>query len=596
MSMGKMIVIRPGSFFLLPAGKFTIRAFSYLIFLALFSYEVLFLSAWDSRTKTGIYAADLMLWAVFAAFFVGEVIEFVAEPTEYFSSGWNKFDFVIYMTWLGSVVCRVLSMEEENGFTSVRYANVMLVSVNCILLYVRLAYLCTLHPALGPLLTMMSNMMVDVKNFVMSMSFFMFGFSFAFYYLLEEYMPQLFGTWATSLYTLVLSLLGEFDFDPFYENSCAEPDPTAETACMPKRIRDSGLVLFSMYLTVALVILFNLLIAMMNYSYLRVQDRARFEFVYARSRTVFEFVVGDSSMPPPLNILVLALYLPVALVSSIGKPHDEEENWICAYCHEYQKDAGIDDEELAEWLAETEDPSRIEADDIARISRNTVVCENCHRVKNAISIRTLRSEQISYVVYLVCLWVPLVLAFGVPYIVRKTLGSFCKKKDKDKNEDESKKSSNVGHDSGKDADTMAELAADAAWVQSAAIITDPEFSKVINWIKTLKTNSKSTNDKLEDEIDALRNIMVAGMTEFAGTVLQTMGQMQQQQKELRADLAAVEKHFHKIGYLTDASAGSKKKKAVKKKKKKGTKNGSRAGDEGDTRKKKKKPRGGKQEE
>ncbi|XP_071487665.1 transient-receptor-potential-like protein [Diadema antillarum] len=68
--------------------------------------------------------------------------------------------------------------------------------------------------------------------------------------------------------------------------------------------RDVGLFLFGVYLLLSITIMMNALIAMLSNTYSRVEEQARMEWHFARTRMMLEFDqrMTDGGLPPPFNI------------------------------------------------------------------------------------------------------------------------------------------------------------------------------------------------------------------------------------------------------------------------------------------------------
>lgn len=121
-----------------------------------------------------------------------------------------------------------------------------------------------------------------------------------------------FGTLGDALLTMFVSMLGEFDLEPFfsrYEGANGED-------CGEVTYVQAGILLMVIYLVIMAVILLNLLIAVLSTAHAEVQVNASKEYHLARAKIVLqsgEDVLNDV-LPPPFNLIkpVAGMLWPVA--------------------------------------------------------------------------------------------------------------------------------------------------------------------------------------------------------------------------------------------------------------------------------------------
>lgn len=127
----------------------------------------------------------------------------------------------------------------------------------------------------------------------------MLGFAMSFHALFHDV-----DTFGQTLLMLFQGMLGEVGFfEDFMTDEYGEYEGVATA-------------LFVVYLLVIAIMLLNLLIAVLSTSHSKVQEKADQEFMVSRARLIdhYRLVVDEHLLPPPFNLALIVLSLPLSLV------------------------------------------------------------------------------------------------------------------------------------------------------------------------------------------------------------------------------------------------------------------------------------------
>eukprot|EP01006_Ploeotia_vitrea_P037380 TRINITY_DN66125_c3_g1_i1.p1 TRINITY_DN66125_c3_g1~~TRINITY_DN66125_c3_g1_i1.p1 ORF type:complete len:920 (+),score=537.65 TRINITY_DN66125_c3_g1_i1:235-2994(+) len=302
-----IMVTEPKSFFMLPIGKFVLEAFSFLIFLLLFSFVV----SLRLQLVDPIHYIEFALWVIVGAFLAGELREmWDSGMLDYFSSGWNILDITIYVSFVFIAFARIATRDVTDGDDTethgalyrLQSSYVALMAVNSVLLWVRVSFIFAIHPTVGPLLRMMERMLTDLKNFLVLMALFIAGFALAMHFMLADKQDD-YRSWSNTILTLFRALLGDFDYD---------------WGTADRTLQDFAELLFSAYLIISNIMLLNMLIAMMSDSYAKVQEAAMLEFAFSRSKLIHAKDSDNNELPPPFNIIMYMVYYVIVFINLWG--------------------------------------------------------------------------------------------------------------------------------------------------------------------------------------------------------------------------------------------------------------------------------------
>ncbi|XP_049807715.1 transient receptor potential-gamma protein-like [Schistocerca nitens] len=262
---------------------------------------------------------------------------------EYANDMWNVIDFVTNSLYVATVALRVvayyqvqkelalrretegpaprdLPREEWDTWDPMLIAEGLFSAAN-IFSSLKLVYIFSVNPYLGPLQVSLSRMVLDIMKFFFLYVLVLFAFSCGLNQLLWYYAdmekqrcpngtatspppgsmdpkdPDACVVWRRfanlfeTTQTLFWAVFGLVDLDNF------------ELAGIKSFTRFWGMLMFGTYSVINIVVLLNLLIAMMNHSYQLISERADVEWKFARSKLWISYFEEGGTVPPPFNIV-----------------------------------------------------------------------------------------------------------------------------------------------------------------------------------------------------------------------------------------------------------------------------------------------------
>ncbi|XP_068150647.1 transient receptor potential-gamma protein [Drosophila tropicalis] len=257
---------------------------------------------------------------------------------EYLNDMWNVIDFVTNSLYVATVALRVVSffqVQKEMIFNSQATDlprerwdawDPMLISEGLfsaanIFSSLKLVYIFSVNPHLGPLQVSLSRMVMDIMKFFFLYVLVLFAFGSGLNQLLWYYAdlekkrcPEVsptsvllnmngttdpnacivwrrFSNLFETTQTLFWAVFGLIDLDSF------------ELDGIKIFTRFWGMLMFGTYSVINIVVLLNLLIAMMNHSYQLISERADVEWKFARSKLWISYFEEGGTCPPPFNII-----------------------------------------------------------------------------------------------------------------------------------------------------------------------------------------------------------------------------------------------------------------------------------------------------
>ncbi|XP_026829989.1 transient receptor potential-gamma protein isoform X1 [Ooceraea biroi] len=257
---------------------------------------------------------------------------------EYAHDMWNVIDFVTNSLYVATVALRVVAYyrvqkeneEQKPGFVTELQReqwdtwDPMLISEGLfsaanIFSSLKLVYIFSVNPHLGPLQVSLSRMVMDIMKFFFLYVLVLFAFSCGLNQLLWYYADmekkrcptewtyppnanvttdsnacivwRRFANLFETTQTLFWAVFGLVDLESF------------ELDGIKVFTRFWGMLMFGTYSVINIVVLLNLLIAMMNHSYQLISERADVEWKFARSKLWISYFEEGGTVPPPFNII-----------------------------------------------------------------------------------------------------------------------------------------------------------------------------------------------------------------------------------------------------------------------------------------------------
>ncbi|CAH8853473.1 unnamed protein product [Trichobilharzia szidati] len=245
---------------------------------------------------------------------------------------WNLVDFVMNSLYISTISLRTVAWARTVFYNEPRYVNrgqwdsfdPVLVS-EClfaaanIVSTLKLVYVFTVSPQLGPLQISLGRMLYDIFRFFCVYFLVLVAFAFGFnqlywfyaknrarncknvHFTLEEGQKDVYdycitrGTYFTNLFEIVQSL---------YWSAYGLIDLTSFNLEYPHVFTEFvGKLTFGTYSYIAFIVLLNMLIAMMNSSYEQIVGQVDVEWKFARSKLWISFFGEGCTVPVPFNII-----------------------------------------------------------------------------------------------------------------------------------------------------------------------------------------------------------------------------------------------------------------------------------------------------
>ncbi|KAJ6222598.1 hypothetical protein RDWZM_001143 [Blomia tropicalis] len=270
--------------------------------------------------------------------------------SEYLSDMWNILDFINNSLYVATITLRFIAYnrtqtEIQSGLTTYAYQRELWDDYDPILLSeglfatanifssLKLVYIFSVNPYLGPLQISLGRMVIDILKFFSIYTLVLFSFACGMNQLLWYYadmekqtcvvqlnkglfvngtLPENFSKhslmsetlhpdacfiWRRfanlfeSTQTLFWATFGLIDLNNF------------ELTGIKSYTRFWGLLMFGVYCIINVAVLLNLLIAMMNHSYQLISEQSDKEWKFARSKLWLSYFSNGATVPPPFNIL-----------------------------------------------------------------------------------------------------------------------------------------------------------------------------------------------------------------------------------------------------------------------------------------------------
>ncbi|XP_044255453.1 transient receptor potential-gamma protein isoform X2 [Tribolium madens] len=318
-----------------PFIKFICHSASYFTFLFLLSQTVFFDDPGVVYTQRGA-KPTLVEWIILA--YVSGLIWSEIKQLwdvgleEYVRDMWNVIDFITNSLYVATVALRAVSIyqvqkdpsalnvprKEWDAWDPMLISEGLFSAAN-IFSSLKLVYIFSVNPHLGPLQVSLSRMVMDIMKFFFLYVLVLFAFSCGLNQLLSYYAKaekrkcpeenphslnqtenndtnaciiwRRFSNLFETSQTLFWAVFGLVDLESFELNE------------IKIFTRFWGMLMFGTYSVINIVVLLNLLIAMMNHSYQLISERADTEWKFARSKLWISYFEEGGTAPPPFNII-----------------------------------------------------------------------------------------------------------------------------------------------------------------------------------------------------------------------------------------------------------------------------------------------------
>ncbi|XP_066544155.1 transient receptor potential cation channel subfamily M member 2 isoform X2 [Amia ocellicauda] len=306
------------SFFNSPVVKFYWNIISYFIFLCLFAYTLMM----NFQVTPSGWEILLYVWVLSLVFeeirqlFNPDGFHFQRKARIYISDIWNKLDILAILFFIPGLVCRLT----VSGF----YVGKIILCFDFIIFCLRLLAIFAVSKTLGPKIIIVKRMMKDMFFFMFLLAVFVLAYGVAKHAILIQNEDRLDWILRGVVYEPYLTVFGQVpsnvDHLGFDISQCTltGSDPlkprcpvlnSDQTPAFPVWLTTT---LLCVYLLFANILLLNLLVAMLTYTFQEVQDNTDQIWKFQRYQLIKEYHSRPSA-PPPL-IILSHLYLFIRLL------------------------------------------------------------------------------------------------------------------------------------------------------------------------------------------------------------------------------------------------------------------------------------------
>nr|6CO7_A Chain A, Predicted protein [Nematostella vectensis]6CO7_B Chain B, Predicted protein [Nematostella vectensis]6CO7_C Chain C, Predicted protein [Nematostella vectensis]6CO7_D Chain D, Predicted protein [Nematostella vectensis] len=288
-------------FYSAPFSKFVGNVVGYLAFIFLYAYVVLFnFPRFDpAKTLGGIHPTEIVLYFWVFTILIEEIRQLAAKPPKYikdkvsvyFSDTWNFVDIFSLTVFIIAIILRFFT--NSRIFTASR----IILSLDIIFFIVRSLQIFSVNRLLGPKLVMIQKMMQDLAQFIIILAVFTIAYGIALHAVMFP-SPGIYArnnTWVTITSVVQYpywQMYGELFLDEIQgekPKEFGEVDPDG---------RWLSPLLLAIYMVFTNILLLNLLIAIFNYTFERVQEDSDKVWKFQRYDLVQEYHSRPVFAPP----------------------------------------------------------------------------------------------------------------------------------------------------------------------------------------------------------------------------------------------------------------------------------------------------------
>ncbi|KAH3857394.1 hypothetical protein DPMN_100001, partial [Dreissena polymorpha] len=295
-----------------PKAKFGYNLISYLLFLGLFAYVLLF----DLTPTVSTIEFVLMTWVL--TILVEEIrqmhhkyqmpgyekanscVQLIGKLKIYFSEGWNSVDIFAIVMFLLGFALRFKQFRDTFDWPRV------VLAVDFFAFFVRLVHIFSIHKTLGPKLVIIQGMVHDLMYFFVIMAVFLLAYAISSYSIMYPNAPVTLETARQIVWMPYWHIYGELFLDEMKGETKCTDDANLwmnETVsrCTSETSKILAPIMMGVYLLFSNILLLNLLIAMFSYTFTKIHEQS--DKVWCLQRY---FMVKDYALRPilcpPINV------------------------------------------------------------------------------------------------------------------------------------------------------------------------------------------------------------------------------------------------------------------------------------------------------
>ncbi|XP_038076679.1 transient receptor potential cation channel subfamily M member-like 2 isoform X1 [Patiria miniata] len=282
-----------------PVISFRINMIAHFVFLGLFSYILLS----NFTEKISVYEMVLIGWVF--TLFTEEVRQIFQED---YHTLYHRFDAWLWGYWncvdLLSLVMFAVGLGLRFHPVTLDAARIVL-ALDLIVFYLRILHIFSASQLLGPKLIMIVRMLVILVAFLAILMVFMIAFGVACQAILFPNSQNLASIIKGVFYQSYFQLYGELFLEDIDGVDCAVENADSSMQRCPQHSW-FGTIVLAFYLFTSNILLLNLLIAMLNYTFQAIQDNTDTFWKFQRYQLVKEYYQRPSVVPP--LIIVVHVY------------------------------------------------------------------------------------------------------------------------------------------------------------------------------------------------------------------------------------------------------------------------------------------------
>ena len=301
------------SIYEIPIVKCIVSFAVYFSFLFLYSYVVLKGIDMDPSVLEFVVLSWMLtlfvdeIRQILGGLGLGRELSISKRLSQHFHRFWNILDLTILLLYtLGFSIRIAASLTKSYSLLTLGQC---ILAANTILLYIRSLHFFTMIPNIGPLLITMGYMTKDLARFFFILFIVMVGYGIALHAVLFPNSASVFGVPDGLLFMPYFQIYGELFLDEIIETSANE------TLQDPQFRNYFAISLVGIYLLFTNILLLNLLIALFNSSYSRVEADSNFHSIINKVEFLREYQ-NAPILPPPF---VLVSYFIMFIKSLSGK-------------------------------------------------------------------------------------------------------------------------------------------------------------------------------------------------------------------------------------------------------------------------------------
>ena len=303
-----------------PAIRCRVHYVVFMGFLFFYSYVLL------TGLSDGIDIHEYIILVWMGSLFTEEVRQLIHSSFEkngnfvkYFKDFWNILDVIGLVLFSIAAILSIIS--SVLGISLILVFAHAVFAVHVILLYVRSLQFFVMHKTIGPLLIMIKGMFKGLANFVLILLVVLMGYAIALHAVLHPETEVNFGMINEMFHIPYFQIYGEIGVEYEIEavlNKTYESDPSE---------LEQDVYLAGFYLLVTNILLLNLLIAMFNTTYVKIEEKTGFYDVIHKISILQEYQ-ECFNLPPPFVVISYVIWGFTkcwSLHKKPGKPRTDDE-------------------------------------------------------------------------------------------------------------------------------------------------------------------------------------------------------------------------------------------------------------------------------